>query len=69
MPAKKQLLSRFKGKQVKFIDRYLTETYEGKLVDFDHQFALIERLDGGKEVLINIQEILGLAEVVSDEPS
>lgn len=64
MPAKKQLLSRFKGKQVKFIDRYLTEAYEGKLVDFDSQFALIEKQDGGKEVLINIQEILGLAEVV-----
>ncbi len=68
MPAKKQLLSKYKGKQVKFIDRYMLEQYEGKLVDFDHQFALIQRKEGGKEVLINIQEILGLSEV-TDESS
>lgn len=65
MPAKKQLLSRFKGKQVKFIDRHLTSTFEGKLVDFDHQFALIETKEG-IELLANLSEVIGLREVIDN---
>lgn len=66
MPAKKQLLSKYKNKQVKLLDRYMNDTFQCKLIDFDSQFALVETTEKGEQMLINIHEILGLKEVITD---
>lgn len=66
MPAKKQLLSKYKNKQVKLLDRYMNDTFQCKLIDFDSQFALVETAEKGEQMLFNIHEILGLKEVITD---